>query len=171
MNNLIVPVLLAAVLSFNQSVKNPGSTPVGQGNKSITGGGTGLEPMRLQGANSYDSAKSTIAINAIQKAYGSVSGKVNYDWRGGDFKIKAEVKCVTFTGNIAKVTSVITEVAGSDASIAKYGSWGYKVGKECVISVQDNGKDEDKFSDVYPYGCNGRTNAPYIKVSGNFTIK
>ena len=56
------------------------------GNQSVTGGGTTIELGKV----------STFVFNAIKKSDGSVSGHMNYKFRGGPITWAADINCLSY---------------------------------------------------------------------------
>jgi hypothetical protein len=115
------------------------------GNARATGGGT-FEEENFTG----EVGKSTFTFNAIQHTNGSVSGHLEYNFRGIDVTFKAKIDCLDISGNQAVIGGRISKAAtielpdGSTLEIPK--------GTQVVFAVADNGQgggaSPDLVSDV-----------------------
>ena len=144
------------------------------GNQSVTGGGTTIELGKV----------STFVFNAIKKKDGSVSGHMNYKFRGGPITWAADINCLTIIDSkTAIISGVITKAEGLENYFPPFVVPFFEVGRNTVFTVVDNGQgagsSPDLISDIWvsenvnePLNCNNFIPSPvYLPISGNIQIK
>lgn len=142
-------------------------------NQSVTGGGTTTEFGKV----------STFVFNAIKKSDGSVTGQMNYKFRGGPVTWAADINCLTIIDSKTAVLSgVITKAEGLENFFPPFAVPFFEVGRNTVFTVVDNGQGAgsppDLISDIWvsdnvnePFNCNNIVPPVYLPISGNIQIK
>lgn len=176
---------LSAVLFLGSCQKENVSNDLASGNGSNTSSlktGDGSQN-EANGKVSSASGEATLTVegrfqhvsfHALKSADGTVSGSLVLHSPGQDVSLKADVYCLTVTGNEAVVGVQVT--SSTEGNI-----WNIEVGSILAFKVVDNGEGSkaapDQFTDVYgpypgPRDCDRPFNAPlWDIVGGNIQVK